>query len=122
MAIQKIYLDPNAATYTDNQIVDKINTASNQVTRANAVNADSLEDGSTNIAYTALEGAKLAGIEAGAEINPTATEIRDGIVGLPDLDRKIVISRPLSGQKKIIAIQTHSDGKTEIEQNDTAEP
>ncbi len=92
MAIQKVYLDPNAAAYAD--LADLDPTAAS----------------------------KLAGIQAGAQVNPTATDIRDSIVGLPDLDRKIVISRPGSGQKKIVAIQTHSDGKTEIEQNDTAEP
>jgi Cu/Ag efflux protein CusF len=122
MGIQKVYLDPNAQSYTNNQIVDKVNAASNQVTRAAAVSADSLQDGTTNNAYTLTEKTKLSGIAAGAQVNPTAAQIRDGIVGLADLDRTIVISRPTSGQKKIVAIQTHSDGKTEIEQNDTAEP
>ncbi len=92
MAIQKVYLDPNAASYSD--LADLDPTAAS----------------------------KLSGIESGAQVNPTATAIRDQIVGIADLDRKIIISRPGSGQKKIIAIQTHSDGKTEIEQNDTAEP
>jgi len=122
MAIQKVYLDPNAQTYSDNQIVDKVNAASNQVTRATAVSADALQDGTTNLAYTVVEGEKLSTIEDGAEVNPSATQIRDEIVGIADLDRQIVISRPTSGQKKIIAIQTHTDGKTEIEQNDTVEP
>jgi hypothetical protein len=122
MGIQKVYLDPNAQSYTNDQIVDKVNAASHQVTRANAVSADSLQDGTTNKAYTTIEMTKLSGIQAGAQVNPTAAQMRDGIVGLADLDRTIVISRPTSGQKKIVAIQTHSDGKTEIEQNDTAEP
>ncbi len=121
MAIQKVYLDPNAQSYTDDQIVDKVNAASNQVTRASAVNADALQDGTTNKAYSTTEKTKLTGVETGAQVNPTATAIRDQIVGLADLSRTIVISRPTTGQKKIIAIQTHTDGKTEIEQNDTPE-
>jgi hypothetical protein len=91
MAIEKIYLDPNAAAYADLADLDSV------------------------------AAAKLAGIAAGAEVNPTATAIRDSIVGLADDARKIVISRPTSGQKKIYALQTHSDGKQEIEQSDTAE-
>ena len=39
MAIQSFQLDPNAASYTDNQIVDKVNAASNDITRASSVSA-----------------------------------------------------------------------------------
>lgn len=148
MAIQKVYLDPNAAAYTPNEIVGKVNDATANITRANALAEVALPAETTTFQKvteaetTKLAGieagaevnpadlaeldptanTKLTGIEAGAEVNPTATEVRDQIVGIDDLDRKIVISRPASGQKKIIAIQTHSDGKTEIEQNDTVEP
>lgn len=91
MAIEKIYLDPNAAAYADLADLD------------------------------ATAASKLAGIDAGAEVNPTATETKDAIVALADDDREIVVSRPTSGQKKIYAIQTHTDGKQEVEQNDTPE-
>lgn len=163
MAIEKVYLDPNAVVYTDDEIVGKVNTATDKVS------ADACEDGTTNKVFTATEDTKLAGIEdgadanvgeefsaaeqtkltgidAGAEVNPadlaeldatantklagiedsatadqTGTEMRDGIVELADDDREILISRPQTGQKKIYAVQTHSDGKQEIEQSDTAE-
>jgi len=98
MAIEKVYLDPNAAAYTDNEIVGKVNTASVNITRAGAVEAAARP------------------IAAGDGAN-----IRDAVVGLSDDTRGILISRPTSGQKKIYAIQTHSDGKQEIEQSDTAE-
>ena len=91
MAIEKVYLDPNATTYADLAALD---------TTANS---------------------KLTGIEANATADQTGAEVRDSIVGLADNDRQIVISRPITGQKKIYALQTHSDGKQEIEQNDTAE-
>ncbi len=45
----------------------------------------------------------------------------DLVVALDDDDREIVISRPSTGQKKIYAMQTHTDGKQEIEQSNTAE-
>ena len=140
MAIEKVYLDPNAQTYTDDDIVGKVNSATAKVS------ADSTEDGTTNKVFTSTDETKLTGIAEGAEANPadlaaldatasakltgietdatadqTGAEVRDAIVALADDDRGIVISRPQIGQKKIYAIQTHTDGKQEIEQNDTAE-
>ena len=91
MAIEKIYLDPNASTYADLADLDS------------------------------AAATKLGAIAEGAEVNPTPTAIKDSIVALDDDSREIVISRPGAGQKKIYAIQTHSDGKQEVEQNDTAE-
>lgn len=91
MAIEKVYLDPNAAAYADLADLD------------------------------AAAASKLAGIDAGAEVNPTGTEMKDAIVALADDERELVISRPTAGQKKIYAIQTHTDAKQEIEQSDTAE-
>lgn len=120
MAIVKDYLDPNAASYTDDQIVAKVNAATAQVTRTSAVNADAVADGTTNKVYTGTEKTKLTGIETGATADQTATEIRDAIVGLTDDTRQIVISRPTTGQYKIYAIQKHTDGKTEVERNSVA--
>ena len=37
MAIQTEYLDPNAAAYTDDEIVGKVNSASANITRAGSV-------------------------------------------------------------------------------------
>ena len=72
-------------------------------------------------ALDATASSKLSGIEDSATADQTGAEVRDAIVGLADDDREIIISRPTTGQKKIFAIQTHSDGKQEVEQNDTAE-
>ncbi len=129
MAIEKIYLDPNAQTYSDDQIVGKVNTATANITRAGAVDATARpiaagEVGAAELSgeeFTAGEQSKLTGIDAGAEVNPSGTEMKDAIVALADLDRELVISRPVAGQKKIVAVQTHSDGTMEVEQNDTAE-
>lgn len=147
MGIEKVYLDPDATTYSDNEIVGKVNTATAKINRANAVEEAALpEESATFQKVTETETTKLSGIAEGAEVNPadladldptastklggiednakadqTGAEIRDAIVGLADDDRKIIISRPTTGQKKIYAVQTHTDGKQEIEQSDTAE-
>lgn len=42
MAIQTIELDPNATSYTDDEIVTKINDASNAITREAALSQDDL--------------------------------------------------------------------------------
>lgn len=154
MAIEKVYLDPNAQTYSDDEIVGKVNTATANITRAGAVDpaarpiedlevdeaklaagavtdakvavaaaidADKLADGVTNKSYTATEQTKLTGIEENAAADQTGAEIRDAVVALADDDREIVITRPTTGQKKIYAVQAHTDGKTEIEQSDSPE-
>ncbi len=129
MAIEKIYLDPNAQAYTDDQIVGKVNSATANITRASSVAAAARpiaagEVGATELSaeeFSSAEQSKLSGIDPGAKVDQTGAEIRDAIVGLADLDRQLIITRPVAGQKKIIALQTHSDGKQEIEQNDTAE-
>jgi len=154
MAIEKVYLDPNAASYTDDEIVGKVNTATVNITRASsvasaarpiealevtnaglaanavtdakvaagaAISADKMADGTTNKAYTTTEQTKLGTVEDNATADQTGTEVRDLVVALADDDREIIISRPTTGQKKIYAVQTHTDGKQEVEQSDTAE-
>lgn len=129
MAIEKVYLDPNAVAYTDDDIVGKVNAATTNITRASSVDAVARpivagEVGATELAaeeFTTVEQTKLTGIEDSAKDDQTPTELRDSIVGIADTDREIIISRPISGQKKIYAMQTHTDGRQEIEQSDTPE-
>ena len=115
MGIEKVYLDPNAASYTDDEIVGKVNTATANITKAGAIES------------TALSGIDSDDIGEGATnkydtgVPLTAVQTKDAIVAMADDDREIVISRPTSGQKKIYAIQTHTDAKQEVEQSDTAE-
>jgi hypothetical protein len=90
MAIQTMVLDPNAQSY------------------ANLAALDS------------AAATKLAGIEAGATGDQTGAEIRDLIVGLAVVDRKIVITTPTSGQFKVVAIQRQADGKFAVKYDDTA--
>lgn len=116
MAIEKIYLDPDAQSYVD--LADLDSAAATKL----AGIATGAEVNPANLAeLDATANTKLTGIEDSATADQTGAEVKDAIVGLADDDREIVISRPQTGQKKIYAMQTHSDGKQEIEQSDTAE-
>ena len=48
MAIQSFQLDPNAQAYTDDEIVAKINAATDAITRESALSQDSLNIVKTN--------------------------------------------------------------------------
>jgi hypothetical protein len=48
MAIASMQLDPNAAAYTDDEIVAKINTATDPITRESALSQDDLNIVKTN--------------------------------------------------------------------------
>jgi len=48
MAIQSFELDPDAQSYTDDEIVGKINTASASITREDALSQDDLKIVKTN--------------------------------------------------------------------------
>ena len=76
MAIQSMQLDPNAASYTDDEIVGKVNTAAVNITREDAVNADAVFDGTTNKVFTGTEQTKLSGVEESAAADQTGAEIK----------------------------------------------
>jgi len=128
VAIQSMQLDPNAQAYTDDQIVGKVNAASANITRAGAVEAAARpiaagEVGATELAdepYTTAEQTKLAGVEDGAAADQTGAEVRDLIVALADVDRKIVITDPQSGEFKVVAVQRQAGGKLDVDYDDVA--
>ena len=120
MAKQSFLLDPNAASYTDNQIVDKINTASNAVTRVGFTDLDKVSDGTTSKAYTSTEKSKLSGVEANATGDQTGVEVRDLIVALSDTTRKIVITEPTTGEFKVISLQRDATQKLKVSFDDVA--
>ena len=114
MGIVKDYLDPNAQTYTDDEIVGKVNAATDNITKAGAIEATALSGIDTD---DIAEGA--AKYDTGVPL--TAEETKDAIVAMDDDEREIIISRPTTGQFKFYAMQRHTDGLTEIERSDTAE-
>ena len=123
-------LDPNAQSYTDDQIVGKVNTATVQITRLSAINADALADGTTNKAYTATEKTKLTGIESGATADQTGNEVITAInagstaitreAALDQNNLNIIKTNPIAGEFKIKNIHRDSTGKMDVEYDNVA--
>lgn len=125
MAIQSFVLDPNAQSYTDDEIVGKVNAATAKVT------ADQIEDGSTNHVFTATDDTKLTGIEDSATADQTGDEIVTAINGgssaitregaLSQDDLKIVKTNPAGGEFLVKNIHRDATGKLDVEYDDTAQ-
>jgi len=130
MAIQSMQLDPNAASYTDDEIVGKINTATADITRASAVNADAVFDGTTNKAYTGTEKTKLGTIEDSATVDQTGDEVITAInaastaitreAALDQDSLNVVKTNPIAGEFSIKNIHRDASGKMDIEYDDVA--
>ena len=104
MAIQQMSLDPNAAAYTDNEIVTKINNATSQITRSGAVAAAARPIGSGEVTNTELAaGAAKSNLDA-----------------MTDTTRGYVKTSPVSGQFKIVSVQRAADGKLQASYDDVA--
>jgi len=80
---------------TPNEVVAKVNTATVPVTRANAVDAESIFD---------WEDAVFG--------------IRDAWKGKPDKERGVIFSEPVSGQMVVIDIHKRADGQYEFSYDD----
>jgi len=140
MAIQSFQLDPNAQAYTDNDIVDKINSASNSISRSNCIassaqdwsgkDTDDLNEGTGNSYFPASAESKLNGIESGATADQTGDEIVSAINGgsssitresaLSQDDLNIVKTNPSAGEYYVKNIHRDSSGKLDIEYDDVA--
>ena len=102
MAIQSFVLDPNAQSYTDDQIVGKINAAASQITRAGSVAAAARPIGVGEVTNTELNaGVAKANLDA-----------------MSDTARSYVKSNPTSGQYPIISIKRQADGKMGVDYDD----
>jgi regulator of protease activity HflC (stomatin/prohibitin superfamily) len=138
MAIQSMILDPNAASYTDDQIVGKVNSASAQITRASSVAAAArpIADGEVATAKIAAgaikaklaaeaDGNKLTASELAAAAAVAATQIAAGqakasLDAMADTARGYIKTNPTSGQFKVISIERQADGKQKCDYDDVA--
>jgi len=150
MVKQSFVLDPNAQSYTDDEIVGKVNSATANITRSDSVESaavdlsgkdtddlsegtgnkydtgappadlDALADGSTYKKMLATEQTKLGTIEDSATADQSGAEVRDLIVGLSDTTRQIVLTDPTTGQFPVIAVHRAADGKLEVDYDDVA--
>ena len=123
MAIQTMLLDPNAASYTDDEIVGKVNTATANIKRADACestavdlsgkDSDDIGEGATNKYMVDDDGVVLA-------IN-SATDPITREAALSQDDLKIVKTNPAGGEFLVKAIHRDTDGKLQVEYDDTAQ-
>lgn len=97
-------LDPLAASYTDNEIVTKVNNASTQITRA----------GSVASAARPIEDAEVTSAKLGSGVAKTNLD------AMTDTARGYIKTSPTSGQYKVVALERQSDGKLKIEYDDVA--
>jgi hypothetical protein len=104
MAIQSFQLDPNAASYTDDEIVGKVNAAAAQITRAGSVAAAArpLIDGE-------VAAAKLA-----------AGVAKDNLDAMADTTRGYIKTAPAAGEFKIVNLQRDATGKLDVDYDDVA--
>lgn len=104
MALATLTLDPDAAVLTDDQHVDAINAASNQITRASSVTA----------AARPIETAEVTSTEL------DSTAARDNLKAMTDVGREVMLTRPVSGEFPIIAMHRDAAGLVEVEYDDVA--
>lgn len=104
MAIQVIALDPNATSYTDDEIIGKVNAASDQISRASSVAA-----AARPLVDAEVTAAKLAA--AVAKTNLDAME---------DTARGYIKTSPAVGEFPVIAVKRGADGKIDVSYDDVA--
>ena len=114
MAIASMVLDPNAAAYTDDEIVGKINTATATITRASSVDAAARPIGegevdTTQLADGAVESGKLDTGVAKANLD-----------AMSDTARGYIKTSPTTGEFKVVNIQRDTSGKLDIDYDDVA--
>jgi hypothetical protein len=128
VAIQSFQLDPNAQSYTDDEIVGKVNTATAAISRSDAIDGaalgacdgDDLAEGTTN-KWAAESGATAdqTGDEMVTAINAGSSSItREGALSQDDL--KIVKTNPTAGEYNVKNIHRDSTGKLDVEYDDVA--
>jgi hypothetical protein len=131
-------LDPNAQSYTDDEIVGKINSASTQITRVSSVTTAARPLGAGEVDATALatgaiktklgaeaDGNKLVSASLAAAAGVTNAQVATGLAkasldAMTDTARGYLKTSPTSGQFKVISLQRDSAGKLAVSYDDVA--
>ena len=142
MAIQSMTLDPAAQSYTDDQIVGKVNTASTQITRASSVAAAARPIAASEVTDTMLatgaiktklgaeaDGNKLVSASLAAAAGVTNAQVASGLAkanldALADVDRGYIKTSPTAGEFKVVSIQrgtVASGAKLDVDYDDVAQ-
>lgn len=115
MALQTMTIDPAATSYTDDEIIGKINSASNNISRADSVTAAARPIAVGEIGADEIEDGSISNVEL------TATAAKDNLNALSDTTREYVKTRPTTGKFKVIACHRNASGHLEVEYDDVAE-
>ena len=113
MALQTIVIDPDAAPeLTPDEVVAKINAATDDITRAGSVDPSARpievgEIGTTELSDGAVTNAKA-----------DSTLAKDNLNAMGDTDREYVKTSPTSGEFKIVSVQRNDTGKIEVTYDD----
>jgi len=114
MAIQSFQLDPNAASYTDDEIVGKVNTATANITRAGSVDAAARPIGTGEVGDTELGSFTVTNTEL------TAGAAADNLNAMSDTARGYVQTSPTTGEFPVISVQRDATGQLDISYDDVA--
>ncbi|MCZ7404481.1 MAG: hypothetical protein O8C67_06070 [Candidatus Methanoperedens sp.] len=102
MAIQTMVIDPTGTSYTDDEIVAKINAASDNITRASSVDAAARPIGAGEVT-----SAKVAAGVAKANLDAMA-----------DTARGYIKTAPGVGEFPVISVDRNADGKVDVTYDD----
>ncbi len=138
MTIQTMTLDPAAASYTDDEIVGKVNAATSQITRASSVAAAARPIVAGEVDATALatgaiktklgteaDGDKLVSASLAAAAGVTNAQVAAGAAkanldAMTDTARGYVKTSPTTGQFRVVAVQRDATGKMAVSYDDVA--
>ena len=112
MAIQSFQLDPNAASYTDDQIVGKVNTATVNITRANSVTAAARPIAAGEVGDPELGAFTVSNIELNTGV------AKANLDAMADTARGYVQTGATTGEFKVIAIQRSAAGLLDVDYDD----
>ena len=131
-------LDPNAASYTDDQIVGKVNAATAQITRAGSVAATARPIATSEVTDTHLaagaiktklgaetDGNKLVSASLAAAAGVTNAQVATGLAkasldAMTDTARGYIKTGPTTGEFKVVSIQRDATGKLDVDYDNVA--
>ncbi len=116
MAIASFQLDPSAVSLTDNQVIDKINAASIDITRAGSVDPSARPIEALEVDTAELADAAVTNLKA------DATLAKDNLNGMSDITRGYIKTEPATGEFPVINVQRDAVGLLDVDYDDVATP
>lgn len=112
MAVQTLSIDPNATSLSDNQVVDKINTATNQITRADSVDAAARPIGAGEVGSTEIADGSITSTDL------DSSAARDNLKAMSPLTREVILTNPQSGEFPVLDVKRDASGNLIAEYDD----